>query len=107
MPSLYLPADHTDADLVVAGQLAERLESTELYVTWTPSSGQAAAEVVAELRHPVSGWAATLRVLLRAVAELWVAFAGRRPAGLPAPGPDSSPDAQTSRPHPAAGETAA
>ena len=47
MPNLYLPADHTDADLVFAGALAERLESTELYVTWTESAGQAASEVVA------------------------------------------------------------
>jgi len=25
MPSLYLPVDHTDADLVLAGQVAERM----------------------------------------------------------------------------------
>ena len=61
MPSLYLPADHTDADLVLAGQVAERIESDELYVTWTPSAGQAAPEVVA--RHPRARerpWTATI-----------------------------------------------
>ena len=44
MPSLYLPAHHTDADLVLAGQVAEQMESAELYVTWTPSAGLAVSQ---------------------------------------------------------------
>src|SRR3954447_19686827 len=105
MPSLYLPADHTDADLVLAGALAERLRSTELYVTWTESAGQAASEVVAVLRHPVSGWAARFGLLLRAVAQLWVALTARPSAERPATAPQT--DVPASRPHPAAGGTAA
>ena len=39
MPQLYLPAAHTDADLVLAGQVAELIESAELHVAWTPAPG--------------------------------------------------------------------
>ena len=36
MPHVYLPSEHSEADLVLAGQLAEILESEALYVTWSP-----------------------------------------------------------------------
>ena len=51
MAQLYLPAAHTEADLVLAGQIAESIDSAELYVTWTPEHGQAVPEVSAELRR--------------------------------------------------------
>ena len=35
MPHLYLPSDHTDADLVLAADIAAAVSSAELYVTWT------------------------------------------------------------------------
>ena len=38
MSQLYLPVAHTEADLVLAGQIAERIDSAELYVTWTPGT---------------------------------------------------------------------
>ncbi len=107
MPSLYLPVDHTDADLVLAGQVAERMESDELYVTWTPSAGQAGPEVVAVIREPVSGWTGTFGLLLRALGELIVAFTARRPADRPALPPQTAADPHESGRHPAAGETAA
>lgn len=34
MRSVYLPVEHSESDLVLAGQLAETLESSALYVTW-------------------------------------------------------------------------
>ncbi|HEX8105230.1 MAG TPA: hypothetical protein VF533_21600 [Solirubrobacteraceae bacterium] len=40
MPHVYLPTEHSEADLVMAGQLAELLESDELYVTWSPRGYQ-------------------------------------------------------------------
>ena len=52
MPHLYLPAEHTDADLVLAGQVAELIDSAELYVTWTPTAGHAAPAVPAVMREP-------------------------------------------------------
>jgi hypothetical protein len=36
MRHVYLPTEHSDTDLVLAGQIAERLESRTLYVTWSP-----------------------------------------------------------------------
>jgi hypothetical protein len=35
MPHVYLPTEHSEADLVLAGQVAEALESDSLYVTWS------------------------------------------------------------------------
>ena len=35
MPHLYLPSDHTDADLVLAADIAAAVSSAELYVTWS------------------------------------------------------------------------
>ena len=50
MAQLYLPVEHTEADLVLAGQIAESIDSAELYVTWTPDHGHSAPQVSAELR---------------------------------------------------------
>ena len=71
MAQLYLPAEHTEADLVLAGQIAESVASAELYVTWTPEQGQAAPEVCAELREPELSW---VSLLLAAFCELWAAL---------------------------------
>ena len=90
MATLYLPAEHTEADLVLAGQIAETIDSAELFVTWTPEHGHSAPEVSAELREPEPGWPSSI---LRAIRELWAAlrnrepsqgaYAPRRPAGQP------------------------
>jgi hypothetical protein len=42
MPHLHLPIDHTDADLVLAANLAEVVGSEDLYVAWTHESGPGA-----------------------------------------------------------------
>ena len=97
MPQLYLPADHTEADLVLAGQIAELVDSAELYVAWTAEHGHAAPEVAAELRAPAPGLAGTISLLFQAARDLWAALLGRDTAGrdlatrpvaeLPAPKP--------------------
>ena len=52
MPHLHLPIDHTDADLVLAADLAEIVGSEDLYVTWTHESGPGAIpEVEAVMRE--------------------------------------------------------
>jgi len=83
MAQLYLPVEHTEADLVLAGQIAETIDSAELYVTWTPEHGQSAPEAVAELRET----APRLTFLfLQALRELWAALRSREPApGASAP----------------------
>jgi hypothetical protein len=77
MAQLYLPIEHTEADLVLAGQIAESIDSAELYVTWTRDVGHTAPEVIAELREHVPGWPT---LLVQALRELWAALRNREPA---------------------------
>ena len=92
MAQLYLPAAHTEADLVLAGQIAETIDSCELYVTWTPELGSVVPEVVAELRDEVPTWPS---IFFQALRELWAAFRGR-------PMPASHVPAQPAAPREAA-----
>jgi hypothetical protein len=85
MPQLYLPAEHTDADLILAGLVAQRVDSAELYVAWTPEHGRATPEIAAELREPSVGMGGTLALLLGALIEFCAALFGRVPAQPPAP----------------------
>ena len=103
MPQLYLPAAHTEADLVLAGQIAERIDSAELYVAWTPEHGSAFPEVVAELREPAPRWTDTIALVFQAVRELWDALLNRD-ALRRLPSPVAGPAAQAK---PAAGEAPA
>jgi hypothetical protein len=77
MALLYLPAEHTEADLVLAGQIAEVIDSAELYVTWTPGNGIAAPAVSAELVEAGPGWPS---LIVQAIRELWAALRNREPA---------------------------
>jgi hypothetical protein len=77
MAQLYLPVEHTEADLVLAGQIAETIDSAELYVTWTPEHGQSAPEVSAVLRENPPRWPS---LILQAIRELWAALRNREPA---------------------------
>ena len=91
MAQLYLPVAHTEADLVLAGQLAELIDSAELYVAWTPEHGRAIPEVVAELRAAVPHWTGTVALVFHAVRELWTLLLGRAPQ-------QHAPPAATERP---------
>ncbi len=52
MPHLHLPIDHTDADLVLAANVADLVGSADLYVTWSHMSGAGAVpEVEAVVRE--------------------------------------------------------
>jgi hypothetical protein len=79
MAQLFLPVAHTEADLVLAGQIAERIDSAELYVTWTAEQGRAVPEVMAELRAAVPHWSGRLALLVDVARELWSVLRGRRP----------------------------
>ena len=77
MPHLYLPSDHTDADLVLAADVAAAVSSADLYVTWTHDAGPGAPEVEAIVREePVRGrpsnpFADLFVAMARGVAALW------------------------------------
>jgi len=77
MPQLYLPAAHTEADLVLAGQIAEQIDSAELHVAWTREHGHAVPEVVAELYVAVPRRPRTLGLVIEVVRGLWSAARGR------------------------------
>jgi hypothetical protein len=105
MHHLYLPAEHTDADLFMAAEIAQVVDSGELYVTWTESAGQAQPAVGALVRVPGGPLTEAFYLLVRAAAELWVALT-RRPAPAAARS-GHAPAPQPPREHPAAGEAAA
>jgi hypothetical protein len=79
MAQLILPRAHTEADLVLAGQIAELIDSAELYVSWTPEQGRAVPEVMAELRAAVPLWTGTVAFILEAARDIWSVLRGRRP----------------------------
>jgi hypothetical protein len=80
MPHLHLPIDHTDADLVLAANLADIVGSEDLYVTWSYETGPGAIpEVDAVLveQRPLSPFAE----IVAAFGDLFRAlFGGRRRA---------------------------
>jgi hypothetical protein len=76
MPHLYLPSDHTDADLVLAADIAAAVSSADLYVTWTMDAGPGVPEVEAVLtdeptRRPRSPLAELLIGIGQGLALLW------------------------------------
>jgi hypothetical protein len=80
MPHVILPAEHTDADLILASQIAQAVDSRELFVAWTPHSGTAIPEIEAELREPLHPFAEAAAQFAQGLVELWRAIIGRRPA---------------------------
>jgi hypothetical protein len=77
MPHVILPAQHTDADLILASQVAAAVDSAELFVTWTPHAGVAIPEIEAQLREPQHPIAEAVTLFAQALAELWRALTGR------------------------------
>jgi hypothetical protein len=81
MPHLYLPSEHTDADLVLAADVAAAVSSADLYVTWTLDSGQGVPEVRAVLNDerqaaPRSPFATAALAVFRGIGSLWRAITG-------------------------------
>jgi hypothetical protein len=98
MPHLHLPADHTDADLVLAANLAEIVGSEDLYVAWSHEAGPGAipeVEAVVREQRELSPMAELLGALGAGIAAFWRALMGkpsdaavREDAG---PGPSQRP----------------
>jgi hypothetical protein len=80
MAQLYLPVDHTEGDLVLAGQIAELMDSAELYVAWTPEHGPSVPEVLAVLRAPAPHW---FGLFFQAMREIWAALRNREGTRAP------------------------
>jgi hypothetical protein len=80
MPHLHLPADHTEADLVLAANLADIVGSQDLYVAWSHGAGPGAVpEVEAVVRDDHRPNA--LGALAAAFGAFWRALVGRPERG--------------------------
>jgi hypothetical protein len=101
MPQLYLPATHTDADLVLASQIAARIDSAELHVAWSAEHGRVVPEVCAVLREPAVHWTDTVALVLGVVRELWLALFARDARGTVVSAPTAEPAADEPQPKPA------
>jgi hypothetical protein len=94
MPHLHLPIDHTDADLVLAANVAEVVGSADLYVAWSHGSGPGVVpevEAVVREERPAHPLAELLVSIGASVIALWHAVVGRpadRDGGTP-PAPDA------------------
>jgi hypothetical protein len=94
MPQLYLPAAHTDADLVLASQIAARIDSAELHVAWSPGQGQVIPEVSALVREP----AIRSLGLFGLIGAVWRAVFGRDVAAVPTAPASPAADAPQRKP---------
>jgi len=76
MPHLHLPIDHTEADLVLAANLAEIVGAEDLYVAWSHEAGAGAipeVEAVVRTERELSGFAAFSAI----VGAFWRGLLGR------------------------------
>jgi hypothetical protein len=99
MPTLHLPAAHTDTDVALAAEIAAVVGSHELYVTWTHGEGPGLPpEIEAIIRDedepsPLSPFAEVVVAMVQSIAALWNAILHppkTRPA-LPAPRDPATP----------------
>lgn len=83
MPHLHLPIDHTDADLVLAANVADIVGSEDLYVAWCHETGAGAIPEVEAVMRAEEQPPRLLPSLFALVAAFWSAIT-RRPPGTAA-----------------------
>src|SRR5262245_27895683 len=104
MPTLHLPAAHTDTDVALAAELAATVGSHERYVTWTHGEGpglnpevQAVVNEEAGEQSLLSPFGEVVVAMVQGIAALWNAI--RHPpstrAELPAPRDPAPPQTTT------------
>jgi hypothetical protein len=80
MPHLHLPIDHTDADLVLAANLADIVGSEDLYVAWSFETGPGAipeVEAVVREEGATSALGEFFSAVGAGVGAFWRALVGR------------------------------
>ena len=107
MPTLHLPAAHTDTDVALATEVAHVVGSHELYVTWTHGEGPGLPpEVEAVTDDEIQSGALTpfgevVVAMVQGLSALWNAIV--RPPSvrpeLPAPRDRRSPRPAAEEPH--------
>jgi len=94
MPHLHLPADHSDADIVLAASVAAGVGSEDLYVAWTHDTGSGAVPEVEALvadERP-SALATAIGSVVSGLLAMWHSLTqppapAARQAARPAPRP--------------------
>ena len=111
MPTLHLPAAHTDTDVALATEVAQVVGSHDLYVTWTHGEGPGLPpeiETVAyseDAAHPtITPFGELIVAMAQGISALWNALVHPTAAreALPAPLEDRRRGSR-----PAAGEPSA
>src|SRR4051794_41349057 len=80
MPTLHLPAAHTDMDVALATEVAHVVGSHELYVTWTHGEGPGLPPeieaVLEEEREPgtISPFAEVIVAMVQSISAIWQAI---------------------------------
>jgi hypothetical protein len=101
MPHLHLPIDHTDADLVLAANVADVVGSEDLYVTWSYETGPGAIpEVDAVLveQRPLSPLSEFFSALGARFASFVRALFGRSRRDAAHAAPPADPARRTAEP---------
>jgi hypothetical protein len=98
MPHLHLPAEHSDADIVLAASVAATVGSEDLYVAWTHDTGAGAVpEVEAVLRDerpsPLTAFA---RALAEGMLALWHGLTASPATAAPVAAAPAAPARETS-----------
>jgi hypothetical protein len=96
MPTLHLPAAHTDTDVALATEVAQVVGSHELYVSWTHGEGPGLPPEVETLTadelhaNAISPFAEVVVAMVQGLSALWNAFIHppTTRAELPAPRDD-------------------
>jgi hypothetical protein len=93
MPTLHLPAAHTDTDVALATEVASVVGSHELYVTWTHGEGPGLPpEVEAVTGEPEPGtitpFAEVVVAMVQGLSALWNAIVRPPDARPELPAPD-------------------
>jgi hypothetical protein len=73
MPHLHLPTDHSDADLVLAANVAVIVGSEDLYVAWTHHTGAGAIPEVEAVvnEHRPGAFGTLVRGFVARVRAVW------------------------------------
>jgi hypothetical protein len=101
MPHLHLPIDHTDADLVLAANLAEVVGSEDLYVAWSYETGPGAipeVEAIMVEQRPLSPLAEFAAALAAGFSGMWRALLGRPRHAAVHAAPPADPARRTAEP---------
>jgi hypothetical protein len=105
MPTLHLPAAHTDTDVALATEVAAVVGSHELYVTWTHGEGPGLppeVEAITDDEPPpgaLTPFGEVVVAMVQGLSALWQAIV--RPQH---PRPELPPPSDRRSPRPAAEE---